>query len=193
MPFVFIRLTGCNLRCKYCDTGYAYQEGRYLKINAILKKIKEYPCKNVEVTGGEPLIQKETPLLLAELVKRKYNVLVETNGSISLEAIPEDVIKIVDIKTPGSREGDSFLMENLKYINSRDNIKFVISHRQDFEWSRDFCIRHELFEKADILFSSVEQSLDYQSLCKWILDENLNVRFQPQLHKLIWKHINQGV
>jgi 7-carboxy-7-deazaguanine synthase len=186
-------LTGCNLRCKYCDTGYAYQEGRYLKINAILKKIKEYPCKNVEVTGGEPLIQKETPLLLAELVKRKYNVLVETNGSISLEAIPEDVIKIVDIKTPGSREEDSFLMENLKYINSRDNIKFVISHRQDFEWSRDFCIRHELFEKADILFSSVEQSLDYQSLCKWILDENLNVRFQPQLHKLIWKHINQGV
>ena len=147
----------------------------------------------MEVTGGEPLIQQETPSLLAELVKREYNVLLETNGSLTLDSIPESVIKIVDIKTPGSREEDSFLMENLKYINNRDNIKFVISHRRDFEWSRDFCTRHDLFAKADILFSSVEQLLDYQTLCKWILDENLNVRFQPQLHKLIWKNINQGV
>lgn len=131
--------------------------------------------------------------MLAKLIKRNYNVLLETNGSISLDSIPESVIKIVDIKTPGSGEKNSFLMENLKYINNRDNIKFVISSRQDFNWSKEFCTRHSLFEKTNILFSSVEKTLDHQTLCQWILDGNLKVRFQPQLHKLVWKNINRGV
>lgn len=186
-------MAGCNLRCKYCDTRYAYKDGELYSIESILAKIKKYSIRNVEITGGEPLLQSETVELLNDLLKQGDQVLLETNGSVSLSPVPEEVVKVMDIKTPDSGEVDSFMLENLECLNSNDNIKFVLSSRKDFDWSVEFCEEHNLYEKCELLFSAVKEELKYSDLCDWILEAGINVRFQPQLHKLIWPNQKRGV
>ncbi|MCF7741030.1 MAG: radical SAM protein [Candidatus Marinimicrobia bacterium] len=192
-PFLFIRLTGCNLRCNYCDTKYAYEEGDFFTVDQLLSKILQYPVRNVEITGGEPLLQEDTIELARKIINRGYELLIETNGSLSLAELPEETVKVVDVKTPGSGEEGTFLLENLKLLHTRDNLKFVISDRTDFDWSVNFCRQHNLFRATEILFAAVKDRLDYASLCDWILTEGLDVRFQPQLHKMIWPEKTRGV
>jgi len=194
LPCIFIRLAGCNLRCEYCDTTYSHESEINLSIEDILTKVKEYePVKLIEITGGEPLLQPEVYKLFESLHKNGYNILLETNGSISLKDIPEYVIKIVDVKCPGSGEENSFLLENLEYINKeKDEIKFVLSDNYDYNWAKDFINKYKLFE-YEILFSPVSDKLEPQDLAKWIIDDKLPVRLQLQLHKIIWDKDKRGV
>ena len=186
-PCIFIRLTYCNLRCSYCDSEYTFHEGKNMLIDEILDKIKEYPCNLVEVTGGEPLIQEKCIDLLNELINLKYEVLLETSGSISLRKVPKKVIKIVDFKCPSSKMEHKNLWKIIKNINPDDEIKFVIGNRTDFEWARDKINEFQLNNICTILFSPTFGEIDPKNIVEWILDENLPVRFQLQMHKTIWE------
>lgn len=192
-PFILIRLSKCNLRCRYCDTKYAYKSGENRTISSIMNQIAEYPLERVEITGGEPLLQEETGKLIQALLDRNYEVLLETNGSQSIENIPDSVVKIIDVKTPGSGEENSFYRDNIDFINKQDNLKFVITDKNDFDWSKKFIKQYQLESKCEILFSTVKEELSYSTICEWILEEGVNVRFQPQLHKLIWPNQAKGV
>ena len=194
LPCVFIRLAGCNLRCGYCDTTYSYESNILLSINDIISKIKEYdPVKLVEITGGEPLLQPEVNQLFESLHKNGYIILLETNGSISLKDVPDYVIKIVDVKCPGSGEENSFLIENLEYINKeKDEIKFVLSNNFDYNWAKDFVMKYNL-KDYEILFSPVSEKLEPQDLAKLIIKDKFPVRMQLQLHKIIWDKDKRGV
>ncbi len=194
MPCIFIRLAGCNLRCDYCDTTYSYKSEISLSVDDITTKIKEYhPVKLVEITGGEPLLQPEVYQLFESLQKNGYTILLETNGSISLKDIPEYIIKIVDVKCPGSGEENSFLLENLEFIKQEnDEIKFVLSNNFDYNWAKDFIMKYQLND-YEILFSPVSEKLNSKDLAKWIIDDKLSVRMQLQLHKIIWDKDKRGV
>ncbi len=194
LPCIFIRLAGCNLRCDYCDTTYSYKSEITLSINDIITKIKEYdPVKLVEITGGEPLLQPEVFKLIESLHKNGYTILLETNGSISLKDVLDYAIKIVDVKCPGSGEENSFLIENLEYINKeKDEIKFVLSDNFDYNWAKDFVMKYKLND-YEILFSPVSEKLNAQDLAKWITENKLSVRMQLQLHKIIWGKDKRGV
>lgn len=194
LPCIFIRLTGCNLRCNYCDTTYSYESDISLSINEIITKVKEYdPVKLVEITGGEPLLQPEVYQLFESLHENGYTILLETNGSISLKDIPGYVIKIVDVKCPGSSKDNSFLLENLEYVNkAKDEIKFVLSDNFDYNWAKDFMIKYKLNE-YEVLFSPVSDKLKLQDLAQWIIVDKLPVRMQLQLHKIIWDKDRRGV
>ncbi|MBI5286238.1 MAG: radical SAM protein [Deltaproteobacteria bacterium] len=185
LPCIFIRLAGCNLRCAYCDTTYAqtFEEGYELAIDDILKEIKKFRCRLVEVTGGEPLIQEETRFLLDRLLGLGYTVLLETNGSVSLKDVNPGVIKVVDVKCPGSGQGGSFLMDNLKSITPADEVKFVIMDRRDYEFARDFILK---IQNSQILFSPAHPRMNPEELARWILKDGLEVRLQPQMHRYIW-------
>ncbi|MBC8526270.1 MAG: radical SAM protein, partial [Candidatus Cloacimonetes bacterium] len=186
LPCIFIRLAGCNLRCSYCDTKYAYQKNFELTVQEIIKKIREYsPVSLVEVTGGEPLLQVEIYLLLDELLKEGFNVLLETNGSILLDKVPEDVIKIVDIKTPSSNMSDKMNWGNIKYLYPYDEIKFVLSNRNDFDWAVKVITDYDLL-KYKVLFSPVISRLEPKILSEWILELKMPIRLQMQLHKKVW-------
>lgn len=187
LPCIIIRLTGCNLRCKYCDTKYAYKEGKNLTVESILKKIKRYNCNLILVTGGEPLIQQNIKFLMVELLKLKYTVLLETNGSLNISSIPKKVIKIMDIKCPGSFEINKNLYSNIKFLSHRDEVKFVISNRDDYEWAREQVNFYNLSTKCGVLFSSVYKEIKAKTLADWILKDNLNVRLNLQIHKIIQK------
>ena len=193
-PCVFIRLTYCNLRCSYCDTEYAFYEGKELSIEEILEKIKAYKINLVEVTGGEPLIQKECNLLLKKLLSHNYEVLLETSGSLTLAKVPNKVIKIVDFKCPSSKMESKNLWENVNYINKKDEIKFVIGNRKDYNWAKKKITEHKLFNLTkNILFSPVFNEIEPKKIIDWILEDTLNVRFQLQMHKYIWKPDEKGV
>ena len=194
LPCIFIRLAGCNLRCDYCDTTYSYESDITLSTNDIITKVKEYdPVKLVEITGGEPLLQLEVYQLISSLHENGYTILLETNGSISLKEIPEYVIKIVDVKCPGSGEENSFLIENLEFINKeKDEIKFVLTNNFDYNWAKDFVMKYNLID-YEILFSPVSDKLNPQDLAKWIIEDKLTVRMQLQLHKIIWDKDRRGV
>ncbi len=194
LPCIFIRLAGCNLKCKYCDTKYSYDTKFSLETQEILNKIKIYsPVKLVEITGGEPLLQEEVYTLFELLNNNNYKILLETNGSINLQKVPQYVTKIVDVKCPGSGYEDSFLKENLKHISfGKDEIKFVILDRHDYDWAKDFIKKHDL-QKYIILFSPVLEKLESQKLAKWIIEDKLPVRMQLQLHKIIWGKDRRGV
>ncbi|MDO9577728.1 MAG: radical SAM protein [Candidatus Cloacimonadales bacterium] len=194
LPCIFIRLSGCNLRCNYCDTKYSYETSFEKSVKEIILETHKYkPIKLVEITGGEPLLQDEVYLLFEKLNLEGYKILLETNGSISLKKVPEYVIKIVDVKTPGSGFENSFLLENLQFIDSeKDELKFVISDRNDYEWSKDFLQKYKL-ENYKILFSTVLEKLDPQILAEWILKDKLSVRMQLQIHKFIWDKETKGV
>ena len=192
VPCIFIRLTYCNLRCSYCDTEYAFYEGKDMSIEDILKEVQSYNCKLVEVTGGEPLLQKESINLMKKLIEKKYTVMLETSGSLPIKDVPKEVIKIIDFKCPSSkmdRKNDWSIIEN---ITNHDEIKFVIGDRHDYNWSKEK-IRDYNLENKTILFSPVHDVLDSKKLSKWILQDGLNVRMQIQLHKHIWSPKTKGV
>jgi len=186
LPTIFIRLTGCPLRCGYCDTAYAFSGGKNYSVDEILQNIEKYSTKYVTVTGGEPLAQPECILLLQKLCDRKYSVSLETSGALDVSTVDPRVVKIVDIKTPGSLELTKNKFENISFILPHDQIKFVICDRNDYEWSKKIMSQFELNKKCEVLFSPSYQQLSYQLLADWILEDQLPVRFQVQLHKVIW-------
>tara|TARA_B100000482_G_C12613979_1_gene300427 strand:- start:1174 stop:1815 length:642 start_codon:yes stop_codon:yes gene_type:complete len=189
IPTIFIRLTGCPMRCGYCDTAYAFIEGKNFTINQIVENISKYKTKNITVTGGEPLAQKECWNLLKILSDRGYIVSLETGGAISINKIDDRVKIILDIKTPGSGEEKNNLWSNLKLIKPKDEIKFVITDLDDYIWAKEILFKEKLNEKASILFSPVYGNIKPKDLAEWILNDHLPVRFQIQLHKMIWGQI----
>jgi 7-carboxy-7-deazaguanine synthase len=194
-PCIFIRLTGCNLRCTYCDTTYAYEQGDDIPLDRILATVKEFDCNLIEVTGGEPLIQDETPDLIAVLIKNGYTVLLETNGSQDISTVDTQCVRIVDIKCPSSGMNDKNYWQNLDYITPNDQLKFVIAHRQDYCYAKKVLDKPAIKRRKKLLinFSPVFNKIDLKDLAGWILADNLPVRLQIQLHKYIWGEHTKGV
>ena len=186
-PCVFVRLTGCNLRCAYCDTRYAYEDGREMKIEQIIRVVKGYACPLVEITGGEPLLQAETPNLVSEFLARGYEVLLETNGSQNISVVDDRCMKIVDFKTPSSGMSHKNDFANVDRLSDGDEVKFVIGNRSDYEFARahikDTGIA--LLARCPIHFAPVFGKQDPRTLAGWILDDRLHVRLQVQLHKIL--------
>ncbi|MBC8282331.1 MAG: radical SAM protein [Nitrospinae bacterium] len=193
LPCVFVRLTGCNLRCTWCDTAYAFHEGITLSIDETVDEVEKYGVNLVEITGGEPLMQENVYPLMNKLIEKGYRVLLETGGSLSLKKVPENVIIIMDIKCPGSGEHDKNNLDNLKLLGPQDEVKFVILNRQDYEWSRDLIRKYKINEISHILLSPVFDKLELKEMVKWILEDQLPVRLQTQLHKIIWDKDTIGV
>lgn len=193
IAFLFIRTSGCNLRCEWCDTTYAYDEGEEYSIDEIIKLAEKYDCRNVLITGGEPLLQGETPLLAESLVKKGYRVLVETNGSIDISGLHPEVIKILDIKCPGSGMTGNILWDNLKSLSPADEVKFIVSDYNDYAWAKAVIESHNLPDICTVLIAPVFSRLDPKKLAEWIINDNLNVRLQLQLHKYIWGADARGV
>ena len=194
LPCIFVRLTGCNLRCTYCDTRYAYAEGTVMQQEDIIKAVAAYPCTLVEITGGEPLLQKEAPLLIQRLLDKEYCVLLETNGTIDCSGIDPRCIKIMDIKCPSSGAAEHTRLENLSYLTKHDEIKFVIATRDDYEFAKGILPRVcNICASKNIHFSPVSGMIDPAVLAEWILRDGLPVRLHLQLHKLIWPHRQRGV
>ena len=183
-PTVFVRLTGCPLRCSYCDTEYAFKGNNLLSIDVILTEIKKYNTKFVCVTGGEPLAQINCHILLDRLVKENYQVSLETSGSIDIADINPGVSIVMDVKTPSSNESDKNLYDNIEKLELKDQLKFVIGSKADFDWSVALLSKHPT--PAEVLFSPVFEAVKPMQLAQWILDGQLNVRLQVQLHKLLW-------
>jgi 7-carboxy-7-deazaguanine synthase len=193
-PCVFVRLTGCNLRCSWCDTEYAFYEGRHLLVGDILDRVRSYGCGLVEVTGGEPLLQQPVHSLFHALLDSKFTVLLETSGERDVSTVDPRVIKIVDIKCPASGENARVRWRNLEYLSSRDEVKFVIADRCDFEWAQEIIRSHRLAERVNaILMSPVFRQLEPVTLASWILEAGLPVRMQLQMHKHIWPPDTRGV
>lgn len=192
-PCVFVRLAGCNLRCTYCDTVYAQTGGTEYTVQDIISAVSKYPCRLVEITGGEPLLQKHTPQLVAELLNSGFTVLLETNGSMPIGGLDKRCVKIVDVKCPASGEADSFNPAVLNGLSPHDELKFVISDRNDYEFACDFLKRLTGTSVAAIHFSSVMSCLPVSELASWILADGLSVRCAPQLHRYIWPDTVRGV
>jgi len=185
-PTVFVRTTGCPLRCVYCDTQYAFSGGTLVRIDEVLDQVDKFGVAAVTVTGGEPLAQKETLLLLRHLCDRNFEVSLETSGAIDLSEVDGRVVKVVDVKTPGSKEVGRNLWSNLTHLGAHDQVKFVICDRADYEWSRDKIESIEVASNVEILFSPSYEQLEPRVLAEWILADALDVRFQIQLHKYLW-------
>ena len=192
-PCVFVRLTGCNLRCRWCDTRYAYDEGEAYTVVEVMDRIRGYGCPLVEITGGEPLLQEDVYPLMDRLLEAGYNVLLETNGSLDASRVPRGVNRIIDIKCPASGMSDRIHWENLDHLRSTDEIKFVLCDRGDYEWAREVIKQYDLTHRATVLLSVVSNELSHQDAVKWMLEDRLKVRFQLQLHKAIWGPDRRGV
>jgi len=192
MPCVFIRLSGCNLRCHYCDTAYAYSKGRSMSVNQIIEQVSVYECPLVEITGGEPLLQKKTPRLAERLTALGYRVLVETNGTQNIDPLKDHAVCIMDIKCPGSGEHEKTDWSNIQKLHEHDQVKFVIGSRVDYEWAKEIVRKYRLQEKVEILFSPARPSMTNRELAELILQDRLHVRLQVQLHKWIWPHETEG-
>ncbi len=192
-PCVFVRLAGCNLRCSYCDTTYAYEEGTLLNIRGIIRKVEKHNCSLVEVTGGEPLFQRDTPELIKRLLDSGREVMLETNGSLDVSSVDPRCMKILDVKCPSSGESSKNRYENLLLLTALDQVKFVIGDRADYEFAKT---TKGLFPKAlpgqNILFSPVSGSLPVKTLSEWMLQDNLPFRLHVQLHKIIWPDETRG-
>jgi 7-carboxy-7-deazaguanine synthase len=207
LPCIFVRLTGCNLRCTWCDTAYAFYGGEKMSVDEVFAKVRELAGETenriplVEITGGEPLLQKETPDLAAKLLAGGFTVMIETSGERSIGILPREIIKIVDVKCPDSGEADTFDVSNLDAVGKNDEMKFVISTRRDYEFARDFTREHQLSSRvAEVLFSPVFPDpqgkwpgLNARELAEWILADGLPVRLGLQLHKFIWDPATKGV
>lgn len=193
LPCIFIRVTGCNLRCSYCDTAYAYEDGREMSIDSILRYIARFTSKLICITGGEPLLSGETPVLTEELLKRDYTVLIETNGSCDISTIPQKAVKIMDIKCPDSNMGHFMHWENIKYLSKVDEVKFVLNSREDYEWAKKIIHTYRLTMVANVLLGTVSGTISPRLVVQWILEDGLDVRFQLQLHKYIWEPQTRGV
>jgi len=193
-PCVFIRLTYCNLRCTYCDTEYAFYEGKELSLEHIIDEVEKYNCKLVEVTGGEPLVQMDECLeLMKRLCELGYEVLIETGGSLPIKDIDHRVKIIMDLKCPSSGMEKKNLYDNVQYLKQTDELKFVIGSREDYNWSVEVLRKYHLPGKCEILFSVVFGTLEPVQLVNWILEDKLDVRFQLQMHKYIWHPETKGV
>jgi len=209
LPCVFVRLTGCNLRCSWCDSEYTFQGGRKLALDDVLSEVSRLSPAGglVEITGGEPMLQeREVVPLMQRLLGSGYTVLLETSGERPLASVPAQVVKIVDVKCPGSSEGDTFCLDNLKALTARDEIKFVLSSRVDYDFARDFLLRHDLAGLVNaVLFSPAFRKdatgardsshclLDPQELAEWMIADNVPARLGLQLHKFIWDPAVKGV
>jgi 7-carboxy-7-deazaguanine synthase len=193
LPCTFIRLTGCNLRCSYCDTRYAYSGGTEMSVVKIMQKVRSFKTSLVEITGGEPLLQAGTLDLLRALLKEKNQVLLETNGSMALKNVPAKVIKIMDLKCPSSGEAEKTHWKNLQYLKKSDQIKMVISDRKDYAWARHQVRGRNLDAICQVLLSPVSNKLKGSRLAAWILKDRLPVRLQVQLHKVLWPSKKRGV
>lgn len=185
-PTVFVRLTGCPLRCTWCDTTYSFTGGEAATVESVLAEVAKYPARQVCVTGGEPLSQKDCLPLLTALCDAGYDVSLETSGALDVAGVDPRVSRIMDLKAPDSGELARNLWENLALLNRRDEIKIVIASRSDYEWARDILRERQLDRICPVLFSPAQGLIEPQSLAEWILKDGLNVRFQLQLHKLLW-------
>ncbi len=186
LPTVFIRLTGCPLRCHYCDTTYAFKGGEKMEIEQILDKIKSYQCATICITGGEPLAQKNVLPFLNTLCDLGYQVSLETSGALSLEMVDPRVIKVMDLKTPASGESEKNKWNNLSFLDAKDQIKFVICNKTDYLWAKQQLNQYQLSELCEVLFSPSQDEMAASDLVDWILTDHLSVRFQLQLHKILW-------
>jgi 7-carboxy-7-deazaguanine synthase len=192
-PCAFVRLAGCNLACTYCDSAYARAGGEMMALDEICGRVAAMGCGLAEITGGEPLIQEETPALCEKLLGMRRTVLVETNGSCDISVLPPGCVRIVDIKCPGSGMGGHFLDENIGRLGPVDECKFVLSDRRDFEWALGFAGRHRLDTICTVIFSPAFLALAPEELAAWILDSNAPVRLGLQIHKYLWKNRERGV
>lgn len=193
LPCVFVRLTSCNLRCTYCDTEYAFYGGRDYSIEEIISRIKGYQCNLVEITGGEPLMQNECLDLMKQLCDQNFNVMIETGGSLPINNIDSRTMIIMDLKCPSSGMLKKNLYTNIQFLKKNDEVKFVIGDREDYEWSKEIISKYELNRKCEVLFSVVFGALKPVTLVNWILEDKLDVRFQLQMHKIIWHPETKGV
>jgi 7-carboxy-7-deazaguanine synthase len=185
-PTVFIRLTGCPLRCGYCDTSYAFQGGEWMTLDHILNQVAGYGVHHVTVTGGEPLAQKDCPVLLKRLCDAGHEVSLETSGALDISAVDARVIKIMDLKTPDSGEVENNLYSNLAHLDPPDQVKFVICSRGDYEWACEVLLDYGIASRCEVLFSPSYGQMDAAQLAQWVLEDHLSVRFQIQLHKILW-------
>jgi 7-carboxy-7-deazaguanine synthase len=193
-PCVFVRMTGCGLRCTYCDTEYAFYEGEDFSINDIIEKVESFDCKLIELTGGEPLEQEGVYALMDELLQKGYDLMIETGGHIDISRVDTRVKRIVDLKTPSSGMMKRNRYENINHLTKHDEVKFVIGSREDYEWSRAQVWKCDLDKRvAAVLFSPVHGDMSLADMAAWILEDKLHVRFQTQLHKLIWPDILRGI
>ena len=194
LPCVFVRTSGCNLRCSYCDTKYAYDAGVQMPVGEVLDQVRSYGCRLVELTGGEPLMQQEEAALLTEtLLDNGNEVLLETNGSLSVEKVDQRVVKIMDLKCPDSGMSEHICWENLSYLSEHDEVKFVLSSRRDYEWAREVMATYPPLSRNEVLMSAAFGMLKPADVVKWILDDGLSARFQLQMHKYIWRPEARGV
>jgi len=186
IPTVFIRLTGCPLRCQYCDTTYAFQGGAWMSLDEIIQQVESFDIRYVTVTGGEPLAQKNCLGLLSSLCDRGYQVSLETSGALDISDVDQRVVRVMDIKTPASGESDKNRFENLQFLVPTDQVKFVICNRGDYEWAKDILTQYQLPSRCEVLFSPSTGQLAPAELADWIIEDKLAVRFQLQLHKILW-------
>ncbi len=192
-PCTFIRLTGCNLRCVWCDTEYAFHEGRSMSVDEVMAEVQRIGCRLVELTGGEPLLQKEAVPLMQRLLAEGYRVMLETGGSLPVDGVPAGVKRIVDVKCPASGEESRNHWDNLEHLGPGDELKFVIADRADYDWAARQVAERRLAERCPVLFSPVQDGLEPGQLADWILADGLPVRLQIQLHKLLWPGVLRGV
>ena len=193
LPCVFVRLTGCNLRCVWCDTAYAFHEGKLMSLEGILDAVRAFPCRRVEVTGGEPLVQAGVHSLLSALCDEGFETLLETGGSLDISAVDPRVSRIVDLKCPGSGMAARNLWSNIEHLHAGDEVKFVIRDRVDFDWACEVIRRHQLAERCPVLMSGVFGEVPPGDLARWMLDVGIEARLQVQLHKIIWEPSLRGV
>ncbi|HRH14280.1 MAG TPA: 7-carboxy-7-deazaguanine synthase QueE [Azonexus sp.] len=186
LPTAFVRLTGCPLRCVWCDTTYSFSGGEPATIDSILARVAKYPARQVCVTGGEPLAQKECLPLLSALCDANYEVSLETSGALDIAGVDPRVARVMDLKAPDSGEGEKNRWENLDLLTPRDELKIVVASRADYEWARELLRAHRLDTRCPVLLSPAQGLVDPTALAEWILEDGLNVRFQLQLHKLLW-------
>lgn len=186
LPTVFVRLTGCPLRCTYCDTSYAFTGGQTISLQSILQQVAQYSPRYITVTGGEPLSQKNSLLLMQALCDEGYEVSLETGGMLDVSGVDRRVCKVVDLKTPASGEMAKNLLGNLEHLNPQDEIKFVLCGEADYQWAKQMMTEHRLAERCDVLFSPAQGQLAPKELAEWILRDHLLVRLQVQLHKILW-------
>lgn len=186
LPTVFVRLAGCPLRCRWCDSAYAFGGGQEMDLAAIVAEVRRYPARQVCVTGGEPLAQPDCLLLLKTLADEGLEVSLETSGALDISQVDSRVARIMDLKAPDSGEEENNRWENLRYLNAHDEIKFVIASRRDYDWASQTIAKHRLDDRCPLLMSPVQGQLEPRQLAEWILADGLPVRFQLQLHKLLW-------